>query len=456
MASTQDTDPGFSVALGLSKGVAGLDPGDIQQFYFIEDIFSFCMVGKMIFKDSYGIIEKGPMTGNERLVLSYGDKLSRRLLFDIIKIDKITSSSGTLNSKDTQIAIHFVDTTFKYFTKKKFSKSWKDENTLDILKDVLKKCEGHENEKILLKRYDTPDTELNFVSPYWTPIEIMKWLNKRSIPKNIDVGKTLGGYLYYNNTYWDSGESSNQDNNFTAAWKGINNLFAYPSSSTDEKWIDILQYVFSGGPEDSTGDNMTYVNKVLDWNYGGIDFVNTRRLQGGHFLSYKFKGKELIDKTYKYTKENDEELVDYGMIDDITALGSKSLFVDISERDADITLDAETNGHVIKNMIFNDWMRNYSKQQSFSIIVRGWEERFAGKMIKDLYWPSMESNDYGGNKNMIGSFLIKSVTHNFGTKEGYKQRLVLLKNAYYQSDNDSLIIPSNINTSSGQKILTSV
>jgi len=46
---------------------------------------------------------------------------------------------------------------------------------------------------------------------------------------------------------------------------------------------------------------------------------------------------------------------------------------------------------------------------------------------------------------MIGPYVIKSVTHNFGTKQGYTQRLVLLKNAYYKSD-ASLVELTETNT----------
>jgi hypothetical protein len=438
---------GYSIAIGLGTTIIGLEPGDVQQFYFIEDIFSFCMVGKMVFEDRFGFVEKGPFTGHERLLLAYGETKSRRLLFDIIKIEKMTMSSPTDSTKGTQIVIYFVDTTYKNFSKKKFSKSWKNKNNKNILEDILSMCEGEgDSEKILLKRYDDTEDKYNFIIPYWTPIESMLWLNKRTKPKaSQDKGEEIGGYLYYNNTYWDSGISKNKDNNFTAAWKSINNLFGLPITNTNQ-WIDWKNpFVFSGGPNEND-DSPTYVNKILDWKYGGIDFSNIKKIQGGHMLGYNFDGKELIDRTYKYTKKNDEDNVNIGMIDTITGLGSKSLFPNISELNSEITLSGTDSADEIDNIYYHDWLRNYSKQQSLSVVVRGWEERFAGMMVRDLYWESFDSDNKGGNKNMIGPYLIKSVTHNFGTKQGYTQRLVLLKNAYYKSD-ASLIDFKHTNTS---------
>jgi hypothetical protein len=453
----EKTEYGFSVFLGTAYGVLALEPGDIQEFYFIEDIFSFCMVGKMVFEDRFGFVEFGPLTGNERLMLAYGIKNPRRLVFDIINYDLVTMSSSTVSDKGTQLVIYFVDTTYKNLTKRKYSRSWKDEKYQNILDHILHKwCEGAgENEKILLERYDKSDTKGNFIAPYWTPMECISWINKRALPNpSSSVGTELGGYLYYNNTYWPEGGSYNTDNNFTAAWKSINNLFgntdATFSSSEDQP------YIFTGSLGDDNDNNdsgLSYVNKILDWRYRGIDFVNIKKVQGGQMLGYNFDGREFIRKTYKYTKKDDKENVDRGMIDDITGLGSKSLFPNISERDADIVLNGSKTEEELDTMYCNSWLRSYSRQQSLSVIVRGWEGRFAGMLVKEIMWRSFDDNNPAGNKNLIGPYLIKSITHNFGTRDGYTQRVVLLKNAYQKSDCDSLIDIGKSNTASSSSIL---
>ena len=55
----------FTVVINTARGLVTLDPSDIIQFYFIEDIFSMSLVGKIIMKDNRGLVEFAPLTGNE-------------------------------------------------------------------------------------------------------------------------------------------------------------------------------------------------------------------------------------------------------------------------------------------------------------------------------------------------------------------------------------------------------
>ncbi|MFH1823638.1 MAG: hypothetical protein ABH873_00210, partial [Candidatus Firestonebacteria bacterium] len=247
--ATESTKLGYSVVLGLSYGIVALEPGDISQFYFIEDIFSFCMAGKMVFDDRFGILEFGPFTGNERLMLAYGETKSKKLVFDIIKFEKVEMTSSSLPTQGTRIVIHFVDTTFRNFTRKKFSKSWKNESNLKIFKDIIKWAEGKgDNDKIILKRYSDTNDKISFVIPYWTLMDSISWLNRRTKPKpSQNVGNEIGGYLYYNNTYWDDSETKNKDNNFTAAWMSINALFSHPPNKKKDVFVDQNPFIFSSG-----------------------------------------------------------------------------------------------------------------------------------------------------------------------------------------------------------------
>ncbi|MFW6377492.1 MAG: hypothetical protein ACOCZ5_02485 [bacterium] len=48
-----------------------LSGDEVIQLYFVEDIFSYCMTGKMIFTDTRGLFEFGPITGNETIKIHY-------------------------------------------------------------------------------------------------------------------------------------------------------------------------------------------------------------------------------------------------------------------------------------------------------------------------------------------------------------------------------------------------
>ncbi len=84
----------------------------------------------------------------------------------------------------------------------------------------------------------------------------------------------------------------------------------------------------------------------------------------------------------------------------------------------------------LDDIAYNDWVKRYSMQNVANIIVEGHEKRFAGQII-EIEWPSIV-DELKNNEVMKGNFLIKSVTHSFepGQTYFYKQRLVLLKNAY--------------------------
>jgi hypothetical protein len=45
----------FSVMIITEKEPLILNNGDINEFYFIEDIFKFCMVGSITFNDRYNL-----------------------------------------------------------------------------------------------------------------------------------------------------------------------------------------------------------------------------------------------------------------------------------------------------------------------------------------------------------------------------------------------------------------
>jgi hypothetical protein len=59
----------FDVLLITEKSTIALNNADINQLYFIEDIFKFCLIGTMTFNDRYNLMEYGPFTGNEKIAI---------------------------------------------------------------------------------------------------------------------------------------------------------------------------------------------------------------------------------------------------------------------------------------------------------------------------------------------------------------------------------------------------
>ena len=102
-------------------------------------------------------------------------------------------------------------------------------------------------------------------------------------------------------------------------------------------------------------------------------------------------------------------------------------------------LKGESTDDGLDNQYYSDWLRRYSVQQVLNITVMGHEDRYAGKQIEVIWSPTRKEDVY--NKQMSGRYLIKSITHMLAGGGGlpYRQRLVLLKNAYDQSDHRDLI-----------------
>jgi hypothetical protein len=126
----------FSVVLGLDAGRMLLESNNIKQLYFIEDIFSYSIVGKLIFNDDRGILEFGPLTGNETLTIIYGEDEVIEKSFYIYKISNINQISQTNPETDNVVELFFVDYMFYSLNFLQYSKAWKDEKISKIVKTI--------------------------------------------------------------------------------------------------------------------------------------------------------------------------------------------------------------------------------------------------------------------------------------------------------------------------------
>ena len=377
-----------------------LNNESIVSCYFIEDIFKHCMMGKLVFNDIYGFFEFGPFTGNEQIVITYGLEFEKNVVFDIWKVSKITQTGTTEPAATNTMEIQFVDPTYSSYTLRKYSRSWSDTTITTIMKYFI----DHMLNITTPLNMETSENKIDFVMPYWTVLQSMKYLERRA---KGSISKT-SGYLVYNNT---------DNNGFTTNAQTLNYLF-----DDLDKTIDKTHYKF----EDK---DINRTNKILELWISGLDKTSTKGLRGGVWRGYDIINKELLNQSYTY-KEGIQESV---------LLGKKSLYPDIDDtRTANILL-GENSLEKLKNVLYNDWVKKYCRQNVINIIVSGHEKRVAGKQI-EIIWPSVSKSEKY-NKGFGGRYLIKSVTHFFGAGRTsiYNQRLVLLKNAYNNLDLSTLV-----------------
>jgi hypothetical protein len=397
----------FDVMIITEKNQLVLNNSDIMELYFIEDIFKFCLTGTMTFNDRYNVIEYGPFTGNEKIAIIYsvGDDRERELVFDIWKVGRIQGiGTGMREGGENLITMHFVDPFYTGFSLRKYSRSWSNEYYSNIMKDIL-------NNMVYFKatsskfNIEQSSNKTDFIMPYWTPQTSLRWLMRRA------KGKQSGtsGYLCYNNT----------KDNFS------HNLYTMNYLLQDQgKTLDPVKYVFQD--KDVSGEN-----KILEWWISGIDRQSLSSIRGGRWRGNDFSTKKMLDFEQVYSEGADAT----------TCLGRTTLYSQIDDLHSTSLMVGENSNENLETVAYNDWAKRYNMQFIMNIIVQGNEKRYAGQHI-EIVWPSARKNVGSDPSNSLlkGRYLIKSITHSFspGGTYPYRQRLVLIKNAYNAIDSKVL------------------
>jgi hypothetical protein len=382
----------ISIIIRLEVGNVILDMKDVYMLYFIEDIFSPCIGGKIQFFDKYGMIELGPFTSNETITIKFGtEKDEFENVFHIYKVGNVQQLSDYESGSMSMVELFFIDPMYYELTQKRYSIGWSNTTASDIIRSI--------NTNLLLKySWDKFESSVeildNFYMPYWTPLEAIRWLMQR----NSGIVSRNSGYLFYSNF---------RGLNFVT----LDNILNKKADSKDQ---------FKIGPTTDLND----LNKVLGWKIRGIDTLGVKKVKGGTKLGF-----DSATKSFK-TSENtySDGVAKHRM------LGKLSLFGEMDNSSTEISLDGDSDELVLKNIFYNDFVKRYCNQLLVELTVAGRSRRYCGSLV-DLYWPSSKKGDYT-NKLFRGLYLVKSITHQFAARQKptYIQKLVLMKNAYTDGD----------------------
>ena len=386
------------------RQVGILQADDIVDCYFIEDIFSSCLRGKITFYDAFGLLEHGPFIGEEMITLVYGLEEEREVAFHIWKVNRIIQAAETQATTESIIECYFVDTSFYHMTVPKYSRSYESgKKATDVVEHILKKMVGWESRQINIE--DSKTTLENPIAlPYWNCVESINWLlsyAEGSISRS-------SGYLCFANT-----NKTWSINVYTLNWLMSNN-----------NDLDTTDYVFESPEEE------TRFNKIYEWWIEGIDKSKMNVVRGSKFRGYNSSSKKLLTHEFDFTDG----------IEKTTILGRKALVSDISDVNSSMNL-ADPSLKDLKNKVYDLWVKQYSKLNLVNVIVPGNEKRYAGMQIR-IRWPSNNPDQQRYQKQLEGKYLIKSITHQFHGKNrgsrNYMQKLVLIKNGYQDSASRSL------------------
>jgi len=412
------------------KQIGIIETQHITECYFIEDIFSPCITGKLIFVDAYGFFENGPLTGDELLGLEYGAEEDREITFNIWKINKIVQTSPINPTDEVLTEILFVDEAYYNMYGSTTSYSFPAETKYTTAVDyLLKNMIGFKEADINMEHCTNFHAD-PIALPYWTLAKSIRFLLRRAKSNKT----SLSGYLHYNNT----------DNGFKVNIRTLNWLF----SSANK--IVKPPFIFEDGDTD-----VKNTNKIWEWWAQGIDKSSMNPSRGGKWRAVDTSLKKLYETEYTYTDG----------IDVTTAVGTKSLFPDISDPNSYHRLTGENTEDDLKMVIYDEWVKAYDTQMMINIMTPGSEKRYAGQQI-EIKWPSITRQDSAGiyQKQLNGKFLIKSITHSFvgpgNSNVNYMQRIVVLKNAYQASESEYLLnipkVRQNISELSSTKETTTV
>ncbi len=399
-----------NIKIGLGNNF--LDPSNIIEFYFIEDVTNAAMVGFISFFDRKGALELTPITGHEFIKITYGEKQDKILVFNIFGMKRVTPVTQVGESKDTFIELILVDPIFFPLTLKKYSTSWPINTKLSqIVKDLCRNALGVKDffkwEDSLEKIGDNDGCLDTFYIPYWNVLETIKWISKRSR----GAESKLPGYLFYNSPKGLS-------------YVTLDNLFRNMKVESENGKQKYYRFVSTNDEDDC---------KILSWSLHPIDYQSLVGLRGGNRIGYDFTSKSIIESSYTYKE----------VLDKYTMLGTKTLFPQLNEENLPYDFEGDDDSIILKNIGYDALIKRYLTQMMMIITVRGNERRHAG-MIIDMIWKSADKNNVS-NELFEGMWFVKSITHyfNFKTQPYYQQKMTVVKTAYSRSKTN-ILMPSKV------------
>lgn len=198
MSSGIDTKESvFSVLITFKGQTIALQNTMIRELYFIEDIFSPSIVGKLHIVDKFGIKDQHLLTGGEVITLVYGYDEQVKRHFYIYKISSIRSSNPGSHQNVDEIEIFFVDAGFLVFSQKQISYSWAAAGGDEIIKDMLTNiCKVPETR---IGKWENDGSKYEFYySPYWSILQNINYLLPRM--SSGDGESKRSGFLFYSST----------------------------------------------------------------------------------------------------------------------------------------------------------------------------------------------------------------------------------------------------------------
>lgn len=411
---------------------------EVLNLYFIEDIYSFNIVGRLQFIDKHGLLEHTILTGQEYFTIVWGPYQNEmELNLYVYKINDITRSDGIYGMGESYVDVFLVDKYFNNFHSKGHSFAFKNgdyaSNISDIINGITTKYILHEDDtesrsfSIAATNESDPATDNldNYYTGMRTPAENLRWL----LPRARDQRFQTAGYLYYNRLQPTEPYMKFNCNTIEYLLNQETEVICEPGSE--------YKYYFES-------DNEYYVNKILDYKLHRPDNRSLKKLIASRVLGFDSVRKMFIDNSFTIGDA----------LSKFTILGNFSLFregFDIEEVEESFELEGDNKEYHLENLWYDSWIKQYCLQQTISLLLKGYNKRQIGTII-EVVWPSYDNDNLIYHKQLSGKYLVKSIVHHFGINNSpfYMQKMICIKNGYEELIDDSNLIQSvNKNLSEG-------
>lgn len=263
----------FTVLITFKGETIALQNSMINELYFIEDIFSPCIVGKLKITDKFGLKDNHLLTGSEIISIIYGIESDVKRHFFIYKISNIKSENPGTHQNIDEIEIFFVDATFLIFTQKQISYSWSNMGGDEIIKDILTNiCKLPDTR---MGKWENSGSQYDvYYSPYWNVLQNINYLLPRMSSGDSDNKRS--GFLFY---------SSTEDLNSAPKFNLVTLQTLLSQTENDILKVndadDGKYFLFKSAEVD-----VDKLNKILNWNISGIDKTAFNILQGGKAVRF--------------------------------------------------------------------------------------------------------------------------------------------------------------------------
>jgi hypothetical protein len=270
-----------------------------------EDIFSTSLYGNIVITDSLGIIENGPIVGEEYIRIDVGTPGLGARISKTFRVFNISDRNVVIDDKSQVFILHFCSPEVFIDTMSKIYKTFDGRvdnvasliylNYLNMARNIVVNAQTNQfvdsDELSTLTVLNDTDNNIKFTCPGWGAMKTLSWLASKSISKDTKSGDGLF-FETSQGFYWGSvGTIIN-------AWKSakrVNGEFYYSPSNlrineTGTVAVQGVQY---------TVPNLTREYKIVE-NFTILDSFNTLKSNQSGYYANQILTVDMINKQYKY------------------------------------------------------------------------------------------------------------------------------------------------------------